>query len=479
MSSDIKKISLYIDNMTCVNCEHTIERAISKAAGVEQVKASYATGSVDISYKPDIIEPVKIIELIQAHNYHVRTDKSINKAKNNVKDAKDANDTNDTNAAELKKKLDFSDIIGMGIIIFTLYMILKRFGLNNIFNSFPLAGEDMGYGMLFIIGLLTSVHCLAMCGGICLSQCALKEEKNPPRSGSLAVMLPSLLYNSGRVISYTVVGALVGAIGSLISFSGSLRGVVQIVAGVFMIIMGLNMLNLFPRLRRFNLRLPKGLTNRIYKQRERQSSPLIIGLLNGLMPCGPLQAMQLYALSTGDPLKGAFSMLLFSLGTFPLMFAFGALSSVLSKKFTGQMMKAAAALVLVLGISMFSSGAALSGIALPFISAGSSQMDSINIARLEDGIQIVKSGIGPGSYEPIIVQKGIPVRWIIQAEQGEINGCNNSIIAPGLNISKDLSVGDTVVEFIPESSGSFPFSCWMGMIRSHIKVVDDIKNINE
>jgi sulfite exporter TauE/SafE/copper chaperone CopZ len=470
MSSDIKNISLYIDNMTCANCEYTIERALVKIAGIEQVKASYTSGSVDISYRPDIIEPDKIIELIEAHDYHVKTDKSTDKAKRSVGDA---------GKTGAKKDMDFTDIIGLGIIIFTLYMILRRFGLNDIFNSFPLAGEGMGYGMLFIIGALTSVHCVAMCGGICLSQCAVKEEGSKEKSGRLAVMLPSLLYNSGRVIAYTVVGGAVGALGSVISFSGTMRGIVQIIAGLFMVIMGLNMLNIFPSLKRFTPRLPKGLTGRIYKQREQQSSPLIIGLLNGLMPCGPLQAMQLYALSTGNPLKGAFSMFLFSVGTFPLMFAFGALSALLSKKFTGQMMKAAAALVLVLGISMFSSGAALSGVPLPFLSGNGSQSKNINIARLENGIQIVQSGISSGSYEPIIVQKGIPVRWIIQAEQGEINGCNNSIIAPGLNISRDLSVGDTVVEFTPESSGTFPFSCWMGMIRSQIKVVDDINNIND
>ena len=86
--------------------------------------------------------------------------------------------------------------------------------------------------------------------------------------------------------------------------------------------------------------------------------------MNGLMPCGPLQAMQLYALGTGSFLAGALSMFIFSLGTVPLMFGLGALSSLLSSKFTSRMMKVSAALVLLLGLVMVNRGLALSGVNL-------------------------------------------------------------------------------------------------------------------
>jgi sulfite exporter TauE/SafE len=61
-------------------------------------------------------------------------------------------------------------------------------------------------------------------------------------------------------------------------------------------------------------RIPRVFAEKIDKKKDGKG-PLYVGLLNGLMPCGPLQAMQLYALSTGDPVKGALSMLVFSLGT--------------------------------------------------------------------------------------------------------------------------------------------------------------------
>jgi sulfite exporter TauE/SafE/copper chaperone CopZ len=482
MSSNSILTTLYIDDMTCVNCENTIEHALSGITGIEKVKASYSTGTVAVTYNPDEIELEKIEELIEKHDYHVKREKGKNKeGKKETSDSEtnylEINDVK-TKDEKTKKTVDYTNIIGIGIIIFTIYTIVNRFGLTNIFNAFPIAKEGMGYSMLFVIGLLTSVHCVAMCGGICISQCASKEGNNPIKTSKLATLRPSLLYNTGRVISYTVIGGIVGALGSVVSFSGTMKGIVQLLAGVFMIIMGLNMLNIFPWLRRFNPRMPKIFAKKIYKQRAESNSPLLIGLINGLMPCGPLQAMQLYALSTGDPLKGAFSMFLFSVGTFPLMFAFGALSSFLSKKFTGKMMKASAVLVLVLGVFMFNSGVVLSGFSLPSFPSATSSAQTSNTATVKDGIQTVTTGLNPGSYEPIIVQKGIPVKWTIQAEAGDINGCNNSIVVPKFNIQQDLSVGDTVIEFTPTSSGTYPYSCWMGMIRSKITVVDDLSTVD-
>jgi len=280
----------------------------------------------------------------------------------------------------------------------------------------------------------------------------------------------------GRVISYTVVGGIVGTIGSVVSFSGTAKGIVAIASGVFMVIMGLNMLNIFPGLRKLNPRMPKIFARKVHSN-SGQHGPLYVGLLNGLMPCGPLQAMQIYALGTGSMWAGALSMFLFSLGTVPLMFGFGAVSSFLSGKFTHKMMKASAVLVMVLGVIMLSRGMALSGfntnIALS-ASSGSSQ-----IAKVKGNVQVVTTVLKSGSYSPIIVQKGIPVRWTISSSAGELNGCNNKINIPEYNIeNKKLEAGDTIIEFTPDKVGNYIYTCWMGMISSNIKVVDDISSVN-
>ncbi|NLE24030.1 MAG: heavy metal transporter, partial [Clostridiaceae bacterium] len=195
----------------------------------------------------------------------------------------------------------------------------------------------------------------------------------------------------------------------------------------------------------------------------------------GLMPCGPLQAMQIYALGTGNFAAGALSMFLFSMGTVPLMFGFGAVSSILSGKFTHKMMKVGAMLVIVLGLLMLNRGLNLSGLG---IVPSSAQAADSSIARIKDGVQYVSTDLEPGGYSPITVQKGIPVKWTIRVEKGDLNGCNNPITIPRYNKLEKLKIGDNLIEFTPEEEGDIIYTCWMGMISSNIKVVDDINDIN-
>ena len=76
------------------------------------------------------------------------------------------------------------------------------------------AENGMGYGALFLIGVLTSFHCIAMCGGISLSQSL------PDEIGKHTSFIRPLLYNLGRVISYTAIGAVLGTVGYFIGSSG-------------------------------------------------------------------------------------------------------------------------------------------------------------------------------------------------------------------------------------------------------------------
>jgi sulfite exporter TauE/SafE len=383
------------------------------------------------------------------------------------------------------RRSERNNFIGALLLIFALYIFLNGAGggfLGDIFNFFPQAEVGMGYWALFAVGLLTSVHCVAMCGGINLSQslAAANETARPTRGSlSLAALRPAILYNMGRVVSYTAIGGIVGALGSVVSFSGAMKGIVQMAAGIFMAILGLNMLGMFGFLRAFAPRLPRFLTSRL-DDKKRGRGPLFVGLLNGLMPCGPLQAMQIYALSTGSPLKGAISMLFFSLGTVPLMFGLGAFGSLMSRKFAGRVMRAGAILVIVMGVVMFSNGAALSGLGMG--------LDGIENAKPEtasatgqgvaaknpaSGIQEITTSLPRRGYPPITVKAGTPVRWNLYAEKGSLNGCNNAIVIREYGIEKRLQIGDNIIEFTPTKTGKFRYSCWMGMIRGTITVVGD------
>ena len=451
MGTATRTKKLRIGGMTCISCQNKIEKKLRNTAGIEKVEVSYSTGTASVTFDTDIISYKSITSIIENLGYSVLEDRQ-------------------------RQGIGTHQTVGILLIIASLYMLLEQSGLLNLLVPSQLADETMGYGMLFVIGLITSVHCVAMCGGINLSQCIPKtgEEGN---QGRFAALRPTFLYNLGRVISYTTVGFLVGGLGAAVTFSNTFQGVLKLIAGIFMVIMGINMLGIFPWLRRLNPRMPKFIAVKIDQKKSKSKSPLIVGLLNGLMPCGPLQAMQIYALSTGNPFSGALSMFLFSMGTVPLMFSLGALSTVLGKKFTSRVMTAGAVLVVVLGLSMFTQGISLSGFQaenfIPgFVSNGAQNEEEAAEIKIEDGVQVINSTLASGRYPNIHVQAGIPVKWVIDAPQGTINGCNNRMIIREYGIEYSFHTGENIVEFTPEKTGKIPYSCWMGMIRGSIYVTE-------
>lgn len=446
MSLRMKK-TLSVQGMTCGQCEKIIHRALMKVEGVTDVQASFKGSTVQIIYDSETVKEAQLTQALEKAGYHVvEADASNPQA----------------------KAFSPLQLAGIGVLLTAAYMVVNRMGG---FDFIPELQASMSYGMLFVVGLLTSLHCIAMCGGINLSQCLVPRSDGSAQAG----WKPSLLYNGGRVISYTVIGGIVGALGSVISFSGGARGIIAILAGAFMVVMGINMLGLFPALRRLHIQMPAGLRT-VLMGKSGQRGPLTVGLLNGLMPCGPLQAMQLYALGTGSAAVGALSMFFFSIGTVPLMFGFGALSTLLSKRFTSNMLRFSAVLVVLLGAVMMQRGFSLGGVpALALTGSGPSVEAALPqgaVATVEDGVQVITGELERGAYPEIVVQKGIPVRFNLHAEAKNLNGCNNAIVIPEFNIEKSLEPGDNIVEFTPQETGTYGYTCWMGMISSKITVVD-------
>jgi copper ion binding protein len=445
----VVRITLGVKGMSCSGCEAKIERILLRMNGVKQAKASFSGNTVTVTYDRDAVDTDAMAAALAKAGYTLQTGKRPAENKN--------------------KKFNVNQFIGVAIILFAAYFIIsKTVG----FNFIPDIDKTTSYGVLFLVGLLTSLHCVAMCGGINMSQCIAKNGGEAP--GAAAKLRPGLLYNAGRVISYTVIGGIVGALGSVVSFSGWARGIVAVLAGLFMILMGISMLGIFPWLNKITPRMPRFLRSKA-GEAGKGKGPFIVGLLNGLMPCGPLQAMQLYALGTGSFFAGALSMFLFSLGTVPLMFGLGALSSILSHKFTARMMKVSAALVLFLGLVMVSRGFAPAGVnLLPAAPPGSSSgAQSASIQKTSAGdVQTVTSKLTSGGYPVITVQKGIPVQWNLQADARDLNGCNRTLVIPEYDKQVDLKAGDNIIEFTPEKTGTIPYSCWMGMIAGRIVVVD-------
>lgn len=433
----IKKEKIKVYEMTCTSCENRVERAVRQLEGVKYAKANFSEQFAEIEYDNELCSMNNIKDAIKNAGYSTEGSK---------------------------------DYKIMGILIIAVGVVLLGLKTGGFDMEAKLANAS--YAVLFIVGVLTSLHCVGMCGGIMLSQSLSKESKN-----RFEAIQPALLYNAGRVISYTILGGLIGAVGSVFSLSITAKAAMQIFAGVFMIMMGFNMAG-FSTFRKFQIKLP----HVACKAKSKLGSPFIVGLLNGLMPCGPLQTMQLFALGTGSAAKGALSMFVFSIGTVPLMLTFGALSGLLSKGYTKKILKFSGVLIIVLGIIMGNRGLALAGINInPITAFASNSPGSSNAyaakATLQDGIQIINMTADNNGYAPnsFYVQKGIPVRWIIDGK--EMNSCNNAIVARELNLEWKLRKGENIKEFIPGDK-DINFSCWMGMIRGVIKVVDNLDAVD-
>ncbi len=418
--------------MFCRHCETTVSNALMELDGVRSVTASFEKGRAEIDYDPQTVSVETLKKSIEQAGY------------------------------ETEEPGSFGKISAILIILLAVYITARHFGWAKIFDIFPTVETTVSLGMLFVIGLLTSVHCIAMCGGINLTQSVISSENrgNPLRS--------NLLYNTGRVISYTLTGALCGGIGRTLSLSGTMRGLIPIAAGIVLIAMALRMLGVFRILRkirftssRFNFKLRQV----IGKHTARSS--FLIGLANGLMPCGPLQSMQIYALAAGSVLMGALSMFLFSLGTVPLMFGFGFFAGKINLKYRKTMLTVSAVLVFLMGINMAVNGLSLSGIT---VSAPVREQADVPVA--EKDIQKVRTEIDYGRYPAFTVRKGIPVEWDIFVPEGKLTGCNGEILVPAYGIDIKLQEGTNLVRFLPEEAGVIPYSCWMGMIRSTITVME-------
>ena len=432
----MKQARIYIDGMTCINCQIRIENELKKEPALTDISVSYETGEASFSYNPNRISLRQITDIINKMGYSATSEK-----------------------LSCKKKILQS--IAEILLIVVLFGILQYLGILNYLVPASLADSGMSYGMLFVIGLLTSVHCIAMCGGINLSQTL---QKDISEEISRAMFRNSFLYNAGRVVSYTVVGGILGAVGGLAGFGTDLK----LAAGTVMIVMGINMLGIFPWLRKFRIRIPL-----LYKKvGNKRKTPFIIGLCNGLMPCGPLQSVQIIALASGSLLAGAFSMFCFSIGTVPLMLGFGSAIAFFGKRFTGLVLKAGSILIVVMGLSMVTQGTALAGLNSRQISrmADTGSQKTGDTAVEKNGTQYVYSQLQSGKYPDITVRAGEPVEWEIEASEDNINGCNYKIFLQDFGLEHTFTEGKNIIKFTPEQAGTYTYTCWMGMITGKIHV---------
>lgn len=201
-------------------------------------------------------------------------------------------------------------------------------------------------------------HCIGMCGGIIIAYSSTKLEDQWSKSKQ---SFAHLLYSLGRVLTYVVLGAMFGYVGGVAMFNNLANGTLLIIAGVFMVLTGLS---LSGKIKFLTLIEHSMSTSSWYKklfrdllQTKTLISFFILGMVNGLLPCGLVYFFAVTAASTGSAFYGAFVMLLFGLSTIPALFSLGFFVGLYKNSgFRNMMIKIASLSVILFGIYTLNQG---------------------------------------------------------------------------------------------------------------------------
>lgn len=348
----------------------------------------------------------------------------------------------------------------------------------------------MDLRVILLTGLTVGgLTCLAVQGGLLASTIAAREEEDYEEgSHRKHTTRPILAFLVTKLISYTILGFLLGAFGQALQISGSAQTVMQLTAGIYMVAVALNLLNVHPIFRYAIIQPPRFLTRIIRNQSRSKDifAPALLGAMTIFIPCGTTLAMEALAVSIGNPILGALVMGVFTLGTMPLFFGVGFLTTFLGDAFKLKFFKIAGVLVLYLGVTsvngaLLAAGSPITlqsiGQAIPIeidLSKGEAAASADSNVKLVDGVQRVDLAVYPTGYRPnyIQVKSGIPVRMNLTPTGGL--GCTSFFRIPQLGITKRLVQGSTeTVDFTPQKPGRLTFTCSMGMYSGIIEVSDD------
>lgn len=305
-----------ISGMICPECEDEVASALLHTRGVISAEVSYRRAAVRVEFDPELTDEAHIRAALTDTGYAFG---------GSGRDGVIA---------------DAAAVIAVAVLA----VLLPR---ATALVSVPALTAGAGYGAVFVIGLLSGVHCIGMCGGIMLTQCGAPSSGE--RAGGAA------LYNLGRVISYTAMGALFGALGSAISYDRAFRSMLFTMCGLLVVLIGLRMWGV-PLLRRISAALHPVLLHPSASACGALRQALTVGVLTGLMPCGAMSAVWLMSASAGGWARGAAYMLAFALGTAPAMLLFGSLGALIPKRYNKYILKISTVLIIALGLALMIKG---------------------------------------------------------------------------------------------------------------------------
>lgn len=336
---------------------------------------------------------------------------------------------------------------------------------------------------IFLTGLTTGgLSCLAMQGGLLASVIAnQKERADRSESTESKDVLPVTLFLVAKLISHTALGFLLGWLGSQVELSLSARLVFQGIAALFMLATAANLLNVHPIFRYVVLQPPKFLQKLIRKTVKGDAvfTPAVLGFLTIFVPCGVTQAMEVLAVTSGNPIFGALIMFFFVLGTSPLFAIVGLATAKLSEKFQSRFLKIAALTLIYLGLSslngilvVLDSPITFQKVTRPVIYFFSNERyERMYSTPVNQGVQKALIHATNNGYSPKVVRvkAGVPVELTVQTK--ETYTCASWFRLKAFNIQLTLGPNDSqTTTFTPTEKGTYQFTCAMGMYTGILEV---------
>lgn len=322
---------------------------------------------------------------------------------------------------------------------------------------------------------------MAVQGGLLASIIAAREEETSKEQGIRKhAIYATAVFLFSKYIAYILLGFILGAFGGAVNIGGRVQTLMQLLAGFYMLAVAFNLLNIHPIFRYAIIQPPRFLTRLVYNQSKSKDifAPALLGAMTIFIPCGTTIAMEALAISSANAFIGASIMAAFILGTMPLFFGIGFITSILGEAYKQRFLKLAAVAVIYLGITSINASlvALNSPITLQSIAenfpitisfdgnAGEVQQEATNQNPV---IDVTSRGYLPNYIK---VKKGYPVNLTLRSK--DAFSCASAFRIPALGIKKNLAPNDVqVISFTPTEIGRIQFNCSMGMYRGVIEVI--------
>lgn len=448
----------FVKGMHCASCEVLIEKELLTLPGIKLVDASANKSQVLIRYENQspTISKLNSIFKDKGYNFFEKETKL-----NDIKEEKGNN---------------IVFVVSLAVIFISAFIFLQKSGLSALIS----VNNSSALPMFLLFGLMAGFSsCAALTGGIILSMSKQWSEIYSVNNSILEKSQPHLLFNGGRLISYTILGSILGGVGGALQLSLNFTSFLIFAVSLLMVFLGLQMLGM-KALQKFQITIPRFVTKHIANENNFKGKymPFIMGAATFLLPCGFTITVQSLALTSGSFFQGGLIMLFFALGTLPGLLAIGLSSIKFTQKphLANKFLKTAG--IVVLFFALFNINSQLNVLgwkSLDDINSNFSNNQTLEegFHEIVNGVQILKMDALSYGYQPnhLKVKAGIPVRWEI-TDRGT-SGCTNAIISRELfNGEIKLTRGEiSIKEFTPEKVGSYKFSCWMGMVSGTMDVV--------